>query len=94
MGRRRPIEKRPGGDPTVGIDRSRRLIVRFEKRARECTYVASLTRLSGETQGNQQGRSIARAAVFKRGESYGYDPNPSDLRVGKVKHGESYVEAC
>lgn len=35
-----------------------------------------------------------RAAVFKGGESYWHDPNPSDLRVGKVKHGESYVEAC
>lgn len=35
-----------------------------------------------------------RAAVFKRGESYGYDPNPDDLHVGKVKRGESCVEAC
>jgi hypothetical protein len=35
-----------------------------------------------------------RAAVFKRGESSGHYPNPDDLRVGKVKHGESYVEAC
>jgi hypothetical protein len=36
----------------------------------------------------------ARAAVFKRGESNGHDPNPDDLRAGKVKHGESHVEAC
>ena len=35
-----------------------------------------------------------RAAVFKGGESTGYDPKPDDLRAGKVKHGESYVEAC
>ena len=35
-----------------------------------------------------------RAAVFKRGESGGHDPNPDDLRVDKVKHNESYVEAC
>ena len=35
-----------------------------------------------------------RAAVFKRGESDGRDPNPDDLSVGKVKHGESHVEAC
>ena len=35
-----------------------------------------------------------RATVFKRGESNGHDPNPDDLRVGKVKHGESRVEAC
>ena len=35
-----------------------------------------------------------RAAVFKRGESSEHDPNPDDLRVGKVKHGESRVEAC
>ena len=35
-----------------------------------------------------------RAAVFKRGESHGHDPNPDDLRAGKVKHGESHVEAC
>jgi hypothetical protein len=35
-----------------------------------------------------------RAAVFKRGESCGHDPNPDDLCVGKVKHGESHVEAC
>ena len=38
--------------------------------------------------------SEARAAVFKGGESNGYDPKPGDLRVGKVKHGESHVEAC
>ena len=35
-----------------------------------------------------------RAAVFKRGESDGHDPNPDDLSAGKVKHGESHVEAC
>ena len=35
-----------------------------------------------------------RAAVFKCGESFGHDPNPDDLCVSKVKHGESHVEAC
>ena len=35
-----------------------------------------------------------RAAVCKCGESRGHDPNPDDLRVGKVKRGESCVEAC
>ena len=35
----------------------------------------------------------ARAAVFKRGESYGHYPNPDDLRVGRAKRGESHVEA-
>jgi hypothetical protein len=35
-----------------------------------------------------------RAAVFKGGESNGYDPKPDDLRVGKMKHGESHVEVC
>jgi hypothetical protein len=35
-----------------------------------------------------------RAAVFKRGESDGHDPNPDDLRVGKMKHDESHVEVC
>jgi hypothetical protein len=35
-----------------------------------------------------------RAAVFKRGESNGYDPKPDDLRVGKVKRTERHVEAC
>ena len=35
-----------------------------------------------------------RAAVFKRGEPGGHDPNPDDLRAGKVKRGESRVEAC
>ena len=35
-----------------------------------------------------------RAAVFKGGEPNGYDPKPGDLRVGKVKRGESHVEAC
>ena len=35
-----------------------------------------------------------RAAVFKGGESTGHDPKPGDLRVGKVKRGESHVEAC
>ena len=36
----------------------------------------------------------ARAAVFKRGESIGYDPKPDDLSVGKVKRAERCVEAC
>ena len=35
-----------------------------------------------------------RAAVFKGGESIGHNPKPGDLRVGKVKRGESHVEAC
>ena len=35
-----------------------------------------------------------RAAVFKRGESIGYDPKPGDLGVGKAKRAERYVEAC
>ena len=34
-----------------------------------------------------------RAAVFKCGESNGHDPKPGDLRVGRAKRGESYVEA-
>ena len=34
-----------------------------------------------------------RAAVFKRGESNGHDPNPDDLCVDRVKHDESHVEA-
>ena len=38
--------------------------------------------------------SRTRAAVFKRGESSGYDPKPGDLVAGKVKRGESHVEAC
>ena len=37
--------------------------------------------------------SRARATVFKRGESDGHDPKPSDLREGRVKRGESHVEA-
>ena len=36
----------------------------------------------------------ARATVFKRGESCGYDPKPGDLYASKVKRGESHVEAC
>ena len=36
----------------------------------------------------------ARAAVFKRGESRGHDPKPSDLRVGKMKRAERHVEVC
>ena len=34
----------------------------------------------------------ARAAVLKRGESSGTDPEPGDLHAGKVKRGESHVE--
>ena len=34
----------------------------------------------------------ARAAVFKRGESKGYDPNPSDLLRGRTKRTERHVE--
>ncbi len=37
---------------------------------------------------------MARATVFKGGEPRGYDPKPSDLHGGKVKRGESHVEAC
>ena len=57
--------------------------------------MASLTRSSGKAQGNRYGRSLtARATVFKRGESNGYDPKPDDLCVGKVKRAERHVEAC
>ena len=37
--------------------------------------------------------SRPRVTVFKRGESSGCDPKPGDLRVGRVKRGESHVEA-
>ena len=33
-----------------------------------------------------------RCDVYKRVESLGYDPKPSDLGVGRLKRGESYVE--
>ena len=59
--------------------------------------MASLTRASGQAQGNQHGRNPLRrirAAVSKGGESCGYDPKPDDLRVGKVKRAERHVEAC
>ena len=57
--------------------------------------MASLTRASGEAQGNRHGRSLtARAAVFKGGEPHGHDPNPDDLRMDKVKRAERHVEAC
>ena len=32
--------------------------------------------------------------MFKRGESTGHDPKPSDLHKGKVKRAERHVEAC
>ena len=32
--------------------------------------------------------------MFKRGEPGGHDPNPDDPHDGKVKRGESRVEAC
>ncbi len=59
--------------------------------------MASLTGASRKAEGNRHGRRSgdrSRAAVFKGGESNGYDPKPDDLRADKVKHGESYVEAC
>ena len=34
----------------------------------------------------------ARCGVYKCVESLGYYPNPSDLGVGRLKRGESYVE--
>ena len=34
-----------------------------------------------------------RAAVFKGGESIGHNPKPDDLGMGRVKRGESHVEA-
>ena len=37
--------------------------------------------------------SRARSAVFKGGESDGTDPKPGDLHEGRVKRGESHVEA-
>ena len=55
--------------------------------------MASLTREPRKAQGNRYGRSIARATVFKRGEPRGYDPKPGDLYTGRVKRGESHVEA-
>ncbi len=93
-GHTRPTRKRPGSNPAVGTGGSRCSVVRFEKRARECIRLASLTRASRQAQGNQYGRSIARATVFKGGESIRYDPKPDDLRMGKAKRGESHVEAC
>jgi hypothetical protein len=93
-GHRRPLKKRPWGDPTVGIERSRCSVVRFEKRTRECACLASLTCEPWKAQGNRYGRSIARATVFKRGESNGHNPKPSDLHKGKVKRAERHVEAC
>ncbi len=72
---------------------SRCSVVRFEKRTRECTRPASLTRSSGKAQGNRYGRSIARATVFKRGESNEYDPKPGDLCADRVKRTERCVEA-
>ena len=48
----------------------------------------------GEGKPTRPQHICVRAAVFKRGESTGYDPKPDDLGVGKVKHGESHVEAC
>ena len=57
--------------------------------------MASLTRASGEAQGNRHGRSLTtRAAVFKGGEPHEHDPNPDDLRMDKVKRAERHVEAC
>ena len=97
-GHERSLEKRPAREGTVGIEGSRCSVVRFEKRARECACLASLTGASGEAQGNRHGRGVgfahARAAVFKGGEPNGHDPNPDDLRVGKVKRAERHVEAC
>ena len=56
--------------------------------------MTSLTCRPGKAQGNRYGRSLTtRATVFKRGESSGYDPKPSDLVADKVKRGESCVEA-
>ena len=56
--------------------------------------MASLTRASRKAQGNRYGRSLStRATVFKRGEPRGYDPKPGDLCIGRVKRGESHVEA-
>ena len=56
--------------------------------------MASLTREPREAQGNRYGRSLTtRATVFKRGEPRGYDPKPGDLCIGRVKRGESHVEA-
>ena len=55
--------------------------------------MASLTREPRKAQGNRYGRRLTpRATVFKRGESDGCDPKPSDLRGGRMKRGESYVE--
>ncbi len=57
--------------------------------------MASLTGASGEAQGNRHGRRLCpRAAVFKRGEPCGHDPNPDDLRMDKMKRAERHVEVC
>lgn len=41
----------------------------------------------------QQARNLrVRRGVYKRVESLGYDPEPGDLGVGRMKRGESCVE--
>ena len=69
--------------------------VRFEKRAGECTGVASLRGSTPEAQGNRHARSPlrARGGVLMGPESHPYDPKPGDLGRGRVKPPIRGVEA-
>lgn len=72
-------------------------VVRFEKRAKECIFVARLSSTGAKPQGNQHARnhlSVVRGDVSKGVESPGCEPKPGDLSVGKVKRRETDVEAC
>jgi len=45
--------------------------------------------------GGAGAKATCTQTLFKgRVESLGYDPNPSDLGVGRLKRGESYVDLC
>jgi len=70
-------------------------ILRFEERARECIRVAMANLVMGGALAKAtctQPLSGVRCDVYKRVESLDYDPKPSDLGVGRLKRGESYVE--
>lgn len=73
--------------------RRQRRILRFEERARECTQVA-MANPKEEPKRKQHARKgfVLRRGVYKGVESLEYDPNPSDLGMGRLKRLERGVE--
>lgn len=69
-----------------------RPVIRFEKRGRECTAVARLSRLRDGVVAKARSPQFTRGHVLTRVKSPQYDPKPVDPGLGRLKRSESCVE--